>query len=260
VWGSAPETQNEINLTIDDIETTVSRRNILKKKKFLRRIYLDWYEIIRSELEGTDETTLELGSGAGFLKQIIPNVITSEILEVPHVDVILDGLFLPFGNSLHAIVMIDVFHHLNDASIFLKEAGNGLKTNGLIIMIEPWVTPWSRFIYKNLHHEPFVPDASEWNFPKSGPLSGANGALPWIVFERDRHIFERKFPSLRIKKIIPFMPFGYLLSGGFATRLETPSSLYQPLKTFEGLLKPFMNWLGMFALIVLEKSELKGSS
>jgi SAM-dependent methyltransferase len=243
------------NFSIDDIATTLSRRDILKKKKFLRRIYVDWYEIIRSELGGTDGTILELGSGAGFLKEIIPNVITSEILRVPHVDVILDGLFLPFKNSLRALVMVDVFHHLNDASIFLKEARNALKTNGMIIMIEPWVTPWSRFIYGYLHHEPFEPDSIEWNFPKSGPLSGANGALPWIAFKRDRHIFEQNFPRLRIKKIQPFMPIRYLISGGFTTRLETPSFLYQPFKTFEGMLKPFMNWLGMFALIVLEKSE-----
>ena len=242
------------NFSIDDIETTLSRRDILKKKEFLRKIYLDWYEIIGSELrEGTDETILELGSGAGFLKEVIPDVITSEILEVTHVDVVLDGLFMPFENSLSAIVMIDVFHHLHDPSVFLQEAINALKKDGLIIMIEPWVTLWSRFIYKNLHHEPFVPTACEWSFPKSGPLSGANGALPWIVFKRDRNIFEQNFSCLRIKKIQPFMPIRYLLSGGFTTRLETPSFLYQPIKQIEAFLKPFMNWLGMFALIVLEK-------
>ena len=241
------------NISIDDVETTVSRRKILKRKKFLRKTYIDWYEIFLSELEGTDGTTLEIGSGAGFLKEIIPHVITSEMLKVPHVDVILDGLFLPFENALGAIVMTDVFHHLNDASVFLQGAANALKTNGLIIMIEPWVTPWSRSIYKNLHHEPFVPEAREWSFPKCGPLSGANGALPWIVFERDRHIFEQKFPILRLKKVKPFMPIRYLMSGGFTTWLGTPSFFYQPVKRFEGLLEPFMNWLGMFALIVLEK-------
>lgn len=246
------------NTFIDDVETTVSRRKILKRKKFLRKIYIDWYEIVCSELDGTDGTILELGSGAGFLKEIIPYVITSEILEVPHVDVILDGLFLPFENSLSAIVMIDVFHHLNDASVFLQGAVNALKKKGLVIMIEPWVTFWSRFIYKNLHHEPFVPEASEWSFPKSGPVSGANGALPWIVFERDRHIFEQNFPRLRVKKVKPFMPIRYLMSGGFTTKLETPSFLYQPVKGLEALFQPFMNFLGMFALIVLEKAASKG--
>jgi hypothetical protein len=39
------------------------------------------------------------------------------------------------------------------------------------------------------------PDAADWSFPAVGPLSGANGALPWILFERDRARFEREFPQ-----------------------------------------------------------------
>jgi hypothetical protein len=31
-------------------------------------------------------------------------------------------------------------------------------------MIEPWVTPWSRFVYNLLHHEPFDPETPSWNF------------------------------------------------------------------------------------------------
>ena len=40
----------------------------------------------------------------------------------------------------------------------------------------------SRVIYGALHHEPFRPDAADWKISGKGPLSAANGALPWILF------------------------------------------------------------------------------
>ncbi len=43
---------------------------------------------------------------------------------------------------------------------------------------------------------PFDPGATDWTFPASGPLSRANGALPWIIFRRDCRSFEDRFPRL----------------------------------------------------------------
>jgi len=48
----------------------------------------------------------------------------------------------------------------------------------------------------------------------SGPLSGANDALPWIIFVRDRLKFEQEFPQWQIELINPIMPFRYLVSRG----------------------------------------------
>ena len=45
---------------------------------------------------------------------------------------------------------------------------------------------------------PFFPRQPIGSFPRQGPLSSANQALPWIVFERDRATFEREFPEWRI--------------------------------------------------------------
>src|SRR5437588_13069218 len=84
----------------------------------------------------------------------------------------------------------------------------------VLLMIEPWVTLWSRFVYTHLHSEPFDPTAAEWGFPISGPLSGANGALPWIIFARDRTAFETFFPQLVIREVTLMMPLRYLASGG----------------------------------------------
>ena len=100
-------------------------------------------------------------------------------------------------------------------------------------MIEPWYTPWSGLVYKKLHHEAFDPDVKYWDFPSSGPLSGANGALPWIVFERDKKIFSDKFPYYEILKIQKIMPFSYLLSGGFSYKSFLPESCYNVTRKLE---------------------------
>ncbi len=119
-------------------------------------------------------------------------------------------------------------------------------------MIEPWSCAWSRFIYKNLHHEPFVEDVKNWEFPSSGPLSGANGALPWIVFERDRKIFEDEFPNLKIEKIEPLMPFSYLLSGGISMKSLMFGFMYGICRSIEKIFE--RAGVCMFAMITIRKT------
>jgi hypothetical protein len=120
-------------------------------------------------------------------------------------------------------------------------------------MLEPWVTTWSKFIYANLHHEPFLPNATNWSFPPTGPLSGANGAVPWIIFQRDRTKFEKDFPELKIADIQLTMPFRYLLSGGVSMRSLMPGWSFPFWRGLEKLLHPFMNSLAMFAYIEIRK-------
>ncbi len=122
-------------------------------------------------------------------------------------------------------------------------------------MIEPWVTKWSTQVFQRLHHEPFQPHAETWEFPSSGPLSGANGALPWIMFERDRSVFEQEFPEWRIRTIRPIMPFRYLVSGGVSLRQLMPAWSFNLWLGLERALSPWMHRLAMFANIVLMKEN-----
>jgi SAM-dependent methyltransferase len=241
------------NVDLDAPENTLRRAGIIRSKPFLKQFYQDCYISISKLLPGKiSGPVIELGSGGGFLKAYIPDLITSEILAIPTVDVQFDGRFLPFKHaSVRALVMLDVFHHIPDPAAFLAQAADILKPGGRLIMIEPWVTPWSRFVYRYLHHEPFDPVANEWRFQKAGPLTGANSALPWIVFDRDRRKFEYRFPQWQIKKIHLHTPFCYLLSGGLIFKNMLPAALYPLCRRVENLLRPFNHLLSMFATIVL---------
>lgn len=237
---------------LDDPTTTQLRKQIVQSKPFLKAIYDEWYSTIAAQLPDVEGPILELGSGAGHFAEFVPGLITSEIFLCPAVQLVADAQQMPFADSsLRAIVFTDVLHHMPEALRFFAEACRCLRPGGKILMIEPWMSTWSRFVYTRLHHEPFLPDAKDWDFPSSGPLSGANGALPWIVLARDRRTFETEFPSLAIERIRPFMPFRYLVSGGVGMRNLMPVFTYRLWQWLEDSLDRLMPQLAMFAAIAI---------
>jgi SAM-dependent methyltransferase len=278
-WFKLPETMGIKNL--DDPATTLLHAEIIQKKVFLKKIYIDFYKQFKKSISNSEEKVLvELGSGGGFIREVISNVITSDVLELPNVDKVFSVLDMPFEQaSVDAFFMFDVLHHIADTKAFFEEALRCLKVGGKVVMIEPANTLWSRFIYKNFHHEAFDMQAPEWgcrgqakreqetrpswlgqaetgkagNLQESGRLSGANGALAWIIFCRDRKIFECEFPALRIVRMRNHTPLRYLLSGGLTLRQLAPSFSYPAVKAIEYALSPINDLLGMFQTIELEK-------
>jgi len=250
-------------LAIDAPETTARRGAVIRGKGLLRRIYREWYERLAATIPPPPGAVLELGSGGGFFRDVVPDAITSDIMpipaargldgrDLPGVDRVVDAQALPFApNELRAIVMTNVLHHIPRVGDFLRSAATCVRPGGVISMIEPWTTRWSRFVYTRLHHEPFEPESRAWEFPPSGPLSGANGALPWILFVRDRDRFDREFPQWRIESVRPLMPFSFVLAGGVSMRAFVPGWCYRPLRAIEA---PF-GAAAMFAHVVLRRSD-----
>ena len=242
------------NLQLDDPRTTYVRRQIIQEKEFLHKIYQEWYSSLSSIFHHPKKPILEIGSGAGFLSEYIPNLISSDIRRYPWLSIAIDGHHLPFANeALHAIVMHNVLHHMPRVEDFISEATRCVVPGGVLSMIEPWVTQWSTLVYKQLHHEPFVLQAKSWNFPSSGQLSENNSALQWIILERDRERFESEFPNWKIMNISLGMPFRYLLSGGVSTRTLMPGFTFSFWRRLEEFFNPWMHKWAMFALIILEK-------
>lgn len=239
---------------LDSPERTLKHGELIRKKKFLNNLYKDWYNIFLRELPNLPSGKLiELGSGGGFIKTIEPTIITSDILALPNVDMNFSALEMPFEkDEVGAIFMIDTFHHIPNAEKFLTEALRVLKNGGRIIMIEPANSIWGRFIYKNFHHEPFEINAG-WDIPHKGPLSGANGALPWIVFERDKNRLYQQFPELKVQSIKYHTPLLYLVSGGVSYKQLIPSFLYIFFKVIDKILPKINKHFSMFVTIDIQK-------
>ncbi len=240
---------------LDTPEATLEHREILLRKPFLRRLYENWYhEIIKIGKKTPEGAIVEVGSGGGFLKNLYPEVITSDIQYFEHCDMTFACEDLPFGdNEISALVMQNVFHHIPDAEKFFQQASRVLKPGGKIVMIEPANTWFARFIYDKIHHEPWNAD-SDWKFPSNGPLSGANGALPWIIFTRDSDKFQKLFPTLSHSKPKLHTPFRYILTGGFSYKSFVQGWSFGVISLIEKIFFPFYPVLAMFQTIEVTKT------
>lgn len=251
-WLKLPEASK---MNLDDSENIYVIREIIRRKPFLQKTYKYFYlELLeKSKTAPANGYVIELGSGASFIKRFASYIVTSDVIPYSGVDKVFSALDIPFkDDSVSAFLMIDVLHHVKDSRQFFKEMQRCLKVGGKIVMIEPANTFWSKLIYTNFHHEPFEPNGG-WGFEEGGPLTGANMAIPWIVFRRDTQVFKREFSQLRICSIRIHTPLRYLLSGGLSLRQLLPSWSYVVVQFIELVLSPLNQYLGMFMTIELEK-------
>src|SRR5689334_13024071 len=102
-----------------DVRTrTMSRfeehRRAWEANPALRELYGRWYERVRRALPPPAlGPWVELGSGPGFAKQFIPELLLSDVVKAPWHDHEVAAEKLPWPDGgLGAIVLFDVLHHL----------------------------------------------------------------------------------------------------------------------------------------------------
>jgi SAM-dependent methyltransferase len=241
---------------LDDPERISEIRALILKKPALKQFYVEVYEKFKTCLLQCprDGQALELGSGGGFLKDFLPGIITSDVIPYAGVDRVVDATAMPFADDgLRFICMLNTLHHISDAELFLKEVNRCLKVGGRLFMVDQH-PGWIAYpILKWGHHEPFDPASKDWTFESSSYLGSANGALSWIIFQRDRARFERLFPKLRIKRYEPHSALKYWLAGGLKRWSLVPKPLVPLVTWSDQLLCKVSRQLGSFADIELEK-------
>jgi SAM-dependent methyltransferase len=222
-------------------EFFATQKKIIRTRPLLKRCYDDWYARLLQDAKSVAQpgVILELGSGGSYLKDLEPSIITSDVV-ANVADQIIDARHLPFAdNSVQALVLTHVFHHIPDVDAFLKEAERVLIPGGVISMIEVAHTPFARFFFKNFHHEPYLDNCRDWAFAQNDSMMDSNQALSWMVFVRDRAEFEKRHPNLKIETLALLPWFTYFVSGGVTIRDVVPNFLNAPLAGVEHLLKPF---------------------
>ena len=243
-------------MDLDDPATTEIRRDLAKTKRTLALANAHWYGLLQ-EIDKTVPAGLrvELGSGGGQMDEYIPNLVKTDLLALPFVDVVCGAEHLPYAeNSISAIYMINVLHHVLDAELFFTSAAKVLRPGGVVAMIEPTNTDFARLIYTKFHHEPFDLRAREWKLADSGPLSGGNQALPWLMFVRDAERFRKLYRDLSIESVEQHTPLSRLLSGGVLARSLVPAPLFPLLQRFEQSLPGFvMRRAALFQTVVIRK-------
>ena len=233
-----------------------SRREVWQSKEILRRLYHRWYGIIGDAIK--PGTILEIGGGSGNLKEFFPDVMSSDIIFVPWLDVVADAHHLPFKDgSLDNIVLFDVLHHLRESVSFFSDAQRVLKQGGRILIMEPYVSCASFLVYRFIHSEgvnwnidPFITDCS---VKGKSPFSG-NQAVTTLMFEKYKERFIEAYPHIRIIRQERSDFILYPLSGGFNNPSLCPLFLYNLFDRLEKILKPLSCFLAFRIFIVLERT------
>lgn len=237
-----------------------ANRRVLREKPMLRHLF----ERLYGECRAADERffgscpgrRVEIGSGSSFVGELYPDVITSDVKLLSFVDLVLRAEALPFrARSLRALWAINVLHHLPRPRDFFRELERVLHPGGGAILIEPFHGPLARWLFPRLHAaETFDAAAPEWEAPGPvGPARGANQALSYIIFTRDRARFEREFPSLELVVDRPHTHLLYLLSGGVSFRQLAPTVATSMISGLERSLAPLDRWIALQHTLVLRR-------
>lgn len=215
------------NIPVGSPEYFAIQKQLIRERPLLKRCYDDWYARLRADAESVpgDGLLVELGSGGSLLDEILPEVITSDVVEGV-ADRVIDARHLPFDdNSVKALFLTHVFHHIPDVRAFLAEAARALVPGGVISMIEVAHTPLAKWAFENFHPEPYDDKSGAWEFNQADSMMDSNQALSWIVFFRDRDRFRSEFPGFDIE-VSAFTPWlSYLLSGGVSKKPLVPRRL-----------------------------------
>ena len=227
-----------------------ARREIWAQKPQIRLVYERWMRKMRPFLP-PEGPLLEVGSGSGLLKEFLPQVILSDVVDLPWIDKVADCMNLPFDDSsLAGIIGFDLLHHVAKPHAFLHEAARVLKRGGRVLLMEPYITPVSYYGYK-LHHEK-INLRDYHDSSKKDPWEG-NLALANLVFGRDAKTWSVYHPDLEIKRSEIFSFLDFQLAAGFKPYAYVPHPLFKVLVKVDKLLTPFMRWIGFRIFVVLVK-------
>ena len=232
---------------------------MLARKHMLLEVFQDFHHLFdrldRQWLSGAGKR-VELGAGVAPMRDSYPDVISTDVVPAPNLDRTLNAQDMGLSDaSVRVFFAQNCFHHFPDPDAFFSELERVLVPGGGAILIEPYHGPAASFLFRRLFRtEGFDKSAPSWQTPATGPMNGANQALSYLVFVRDRAEFERRHPALELVHQKPLDNYlKYLLSGGLNFRQLLPDVTSPVIGVFQLCLVPFRRWLALHHVVVLRK-------
>jgi SAM-dependent methyltransferase len=235
-------------------------RQVWETKTCLRQLYGEWYAQIKALL--APGLSVELGSGPGNLKTYLPDAISTDIVQLPWLNAVLDAVELPFRTgSLGNLVLFDVLHHLAAPADFFHEAARVLAPGGRIVIVDPYISPASHLVFCLFHPEPVDfrqdPLASTGMDRRKDPFV-ANQAFATRLFWRDLEGTLPRLPDFRLVHRSRSDMFRYPMSGGFDHAALAPGFVFEPLRWLEQALPVLLPLLAFRTVVALERVPMGG--
>ncbi|MDX2226052.1 MAG: class I SAM-dependent methyltransferase [Verrucomicrobiae bacterium] len=234
-------------------------RQLWRSKPLLRKIYRDFHLLIAAQINpALPGKILELGSGIGAIKEVLPDCITSDLFPNPWLDRQENAYRLDFpDHALSHLILFDVFHHLQYPGSALAEFLRVLHPQGRLILFEPAAGFPGKIVYGGFHPEPLaLRDPISWTAPdgfdpSQAPYYAAQGNA-WRIFLRKE--IPGGLSSWQIKKVLLLPALDYLASGGFTGPQLYPTALHPVLRGLNILLGLFPRISASRMLVVLESA------
>ncbi len=191
-----------------------------RRKPLLREVYAGFYREIAARLDGRPEgPVVECGSGIGNLKSVIPEAVATDLFPNPWIDRTENVFALSFAdNSVAALILFDVFHHLEYPGTALAEMHRVLKPGGRLVLFEPAAGLLGRLALGLFHHEPLAlaqpitwSAPANWD-PRSTRYYAAQGNA-WRIFRRGE--FADRLAGWTVREVGYRPALTWLLCGGF---------------------------------------------
>jgi len=242
----------------DHREQIVALHESWSQKPALRAVYREFHNLIRGQLSNLrDGKVIELGSGIGSIKDVIPECITTDMFPTPWTDRVENAYALSFSDSsISDIVLVDVFHHLEYPGTALDEFYRALRPGGRVLIFEPCLSMLGLIVYGAIHHEPVnMTQPIHWNAPSSRSLEApkfyaAQGNASRVFLGRQHKDRLNLWTQIKIFRL---SALSYLASGGYRKRQMIPDAALPLVKWFEGLFDLFPWLFATRMLVVLTK-------
>ena len=251
-----------IGVDPDSEEMLAIHSKVLYEKPMMRDVFAEFYDTCisfdKKYFGESKAKRVEIGAGVSFFKKKYPEIISTDIKKAENLDMVVDAQNMPFeNNSVRAIYGINCFHHFPNPNLFFNELERVLDKSCGCVLIDPYYgTVAKRFYKKIFDTETFDMTQKEWVNESLGFMNGANQALSYIVFVRDKKIFEEKYPNLEIVVQKPLNNYmRYLLSGGLNFRQILPSFFSPVIKFFEFIFIPLNSVFALHHIIVIRKKK-----
>lgn len=261
-------TRFDKDVMTSDIQDSLESRSLLEGHHNLLHWYENLYQHQNHLAGGAFERagkTLEIGSGTSPLQNFYPLITTSDVMPLPHLDLVLDCHEIAKcdsipDESLEAITLTNVLHHLQDPLGFLEGALVKLAPDAKIVITEPYLSPVSYPILNWIHHEPVDTTITEPKLDLAmGPLSSSNQAMPWLIFHKNkefRSTVERQYKVSPQHGVDGFSSLSYFATGGISKKLPIPAPFYKvAFKIDRALANAIPKALASFFTVVLTPHE-----
>lgn len=228
------------------------------EKPLLRRVYHDFYLKIAKELRrDLPGKIVELGSGIGNLKSVVPDALSTDIFPNPWLDQIENGYATSFDfGSVSNLILFDVWHHLQYPGTALAEFRRILTPGGRLIIFDPGMGLLGKLIYGVFHHEPLgLSKSINWEAP-----AGFNpDAMTYYAAQGNgerifvRGEFRDRLGEWRMVACRRLAALSYIGSGGFSGRQLYFDASYRFIRALDGIADRIPRLFSTRLLVVLER-------